>query len=303
MISKNIVGFGVELEGAWEGGNTMVKGDGSVYFEAESEYHIRDEYAIGEIAMPPYRTMSVLKNHLATNWPDAFNETCGMHIHMEISPLAWLVLGSQEGYDAFIMKAKRHFLDLFNDGKTVFSSVLSRLAGNHEYCDGDFVVEAGLLGRISSRYHILNGLAYRRHGTLELRVWPQLEYIEGMEMINFTVKGIEEVIAESKIIDNISDRIIGADRVLTEANGVPTMAEMRKEKSKRFNRDARIDSSLARARRVLRHSRGERCADLDCMSCHGEFVGEVAGPAPIPESPPQRSDRHLISGFAETVTE
>ena len=132
------------------------------------------------------------------------------------------------------------------------------------------MVEQGLLGRVSSRYFIFNGGAYRRHGTLELRVWPQLDFEDGMELIKFTAKGIEEVISESRIIDDIPDAIIGEDRVLTEEDSkVPTMAEMRKKRKERYTGGPPMMSSSARTLRDIRHSRGDRCADPNCGLCAG----------------------------------
>lgn len=234
MISKNISQFGVELEGAWIPGHGSgeVKGDGSVYFrEEDGELFILDDCIIGEIALPPFDDLDTLRERLRADWPEHFNLSCGMHIHMELSSLGWMVFGNRLGHDLFVSKAKTFARDKYDNGDSEYGAVLDRLDGENEYCRGHFCVDKALINAADGRYYIFNGASYQRHNTLELRVWPQLNLQHGLELIDFTAMTVEEVIKDvGKLEDLIWDPHLEKNSELTEGKVIPSFKEVRAKK-------------------------------------------------------------------------
>lgn len=189
MISKHITSLGVEIEGGWEGSRWAdeIKEDCSVK-------NLACDY-VGEIALRPYKTLSSLYLNLEDRWPTDWNETCGMHIHMMLEPIGWMVLASEEGYRAYLKQLKDFARQQSADGSEGFREALRRLAGTNEYCSDMLMIERGLMGQdTTGRYWILNSQSYYNHKTLEMRAWPQAEVSEGLAMIRETVEAVEAVI-------------------------------------------------------------------------------------------------------------
>ena len=97
MISK-IKYYGIEFEGCWENEPCGFKGDGSVYFNDESE----DENYIGEVASIPL-TEYKLYRWIKENYPSHTNKSCGLHVHLSFTTnYAYQRLMSKQFFDKFI---------------------------------------------------------------------------------------------------------------------------------------------------------------------------------------------------------
>lgn len=225
MISRHIFKMGVELEGAWASAPTNWKEDGSVGFregeicdcfpgpDEEDDEEIgacscRSGYAVGEVATLPYAQQDELKDHLHDVWPDYWNSSCGMHIHMEMDSLVWLVLSQEPKHALFLSQARRFCRVKVAKGQQQYQQALHRLTGNNTFCSTSFGMTRALQRETTSRYFAFNGAAYHRYGTFELRIWPQLDLASGIELIDFTIKQLEKMVREFSKQDGVVEDLV-----------------------------------------------------------------------------------------------
>jgi hypothetical protein len=243
---RHWVRAGVELEGGWNkprrslervfGRKGQIKGDGSVSVNAAGH--------IGEFSTRPYKSEEALKATVFQAYPDAVNDTCGMHVHT-----SW-TLGD------YVKLADPRFAPFFRDKMAEFAGTLprsrartaleTRLAGQNHFCQVNQATDGArhLEQQNVDRYRQLNYCWYR-HNTLECRLLPMFDTKEGAwaairKLLNIyeewlngygdlpDVAGIE--FKESENVDDVIRRDIsgrgGDDRLDFEAFTLDTTEEV-----------------------------------------------------------------------------
>lgn len=209
--TQAIKAIGLELEGAWtkyykddkptrqfeQGVKTIRKGkpkflkyDGSVRInknESGCEY-------IGEIASKPMQPRAIT-SWVRRNQPDAFNKTCGAHMHISTK--------SQGDYICLTDNAfwKTFKKQLAKWGKTKQfkknHQFWKRYEGDNTYCKPDFI-PAKQLHANTNRYTQIN-FCWSKHGTLEFRILPIFETADLQIEAFFTlIKIVESYLENNK---------------------------------------------------------------------------------------------------------
>lgn len=154
--------IGVELEGGWNGNVPFqLEHDGSV--------HVTADYT-GEVPSPPLRPQEVV-SWMREHYPDAVNDTCGMHVHVSVK---------HQWHYARLMD--KEFFDFLKTSLAAWGKKLSireehpfwaRLRGGNDYCKDEFHPELQIQHRDKGgeRYTMLN-YTWSRYRTVECRVLP-----------------------------------------------------------------------------------------------------------------------------------
>lgn len=171
---------GVELEGGWNrsrralepifGRKGHIKGDGSVSVNASGH--------IGEFSTRPYRDVNALWATVNQAYPDAVNDTCGMHVHTSWTLGDYVKLADKR-FHPFFREKMRLFAESLPNGRAK-RALQARLAGSNHFCqvNQDTDGERHLKQEPVDRYRQLNYCWYR-HNTLECRLLPMFDTKEG----------------------------------------------------------------------------------------------------------------------------
>lgn len=205
---KHIDKLGVELEGAWITRRSDMKGDGSVHIVGNSHYITKvghfvtpsqnpkhDSLREGELNSPPGKLLPIL-DYIKTNYPDAVNISCGLHIHFSFkSPNAYVLLASMEFYKYFIAELNRWGLEKKIPSTHTF---WNRLKGRNEFCNGDPEENISCLKEDhGDRYYALNFASYHKHKTMECRILPMFETASlSLEAVTAVVSIVEKYLQE-----------------------------------------------------------------------------------------------------------
>jgi hypothetical protein len=169
MDFKAIDKVGIELEGGWVAGHVLPAGarrvgDGSVHVMGQFAHH-------GEVVSAPMATMAEVEAYLTAAYPDAHNQSCGMHVHVSFK--------STVDYSRLMTLA---FWQYFSDRMNAWGQRVrlpashlfwQRLAGLNTYCQKVFRPDEQAEARVktSARYAQLN-YCFKFHGTIECRLAP-----------------------------------------------------------------------------------------------------------------------------------
>ena len=186
--TKAINAIGIELEGGWtryytaagkpiryhdegckiirNGKPKMLKHDGSVSMDKSNS---GCDY-VGEIASKPMQPRAIT-SWVRRNQPDAFNKTCGAHMHVSTKSTSdYMCLTDHKFWKFFREKLAKW------GNKQKFSKsheFWKRLEGNNQYCKVEHTPEKQL-HEGSNRYTQIN-YCWSKHRTLEFRVLPIFE--------------------------------------------------------------------------------------------------------------------------------
>lgn len=200
---KHIHKIGVELEGAWLTRRSDMKGDGSVRISGRDHYITKVGHFVtpaqnpkhnslreGELNSPAGRIDQIL-SYIKDNYPDAVNNSCGLHVHFSFkSPNAYVLLAGVEFYNYF-----HDQLSEWGKSKKIKQdhSFWTRLAGRNEFCDGDPSENLRCLQEEGDRYYALNFSSYHKHKTMECRVLPMFETAQlSLEAVHAVVSIVEQ---------------------------------------------------------------------------------------------------------------
>jgi len=237
-ISANILRMGIELEGGWcrehlDGDARLrdaMKEDSSVDF-------FGDGLESGEMALGPWSCVTSMKNALRLHWPDETNGSCGMHIHMELSPLAWYALVPSENQTRFLDEAVAWCND--NTGRyPELTDAVPRLLGNNDFCRrNEFATGRALFGGGEDRYSAFNALPYWYQRTLEFRAWPQFERCgTGLFTVDFMIAHVESFVKalrgrEAELLHRIEEAEETIDEAEARVEPIPShMATVMEQK-------------------------------------------------------------------------
>jgi hypothetical protein len=237
--------IGVELEGGFTrhrrdrspiGGGDW-HGDGSVYMDGHSLW-------CGEAVSPPIKNWTKLASWVKNNYPNRVNRTCGTHMHVSFK--GSYGYSALVGQDSGILDRLEEVLRAWaKDAKLRQSErkwLFNRLDGNNTYCKKIWDPDRALQGRYD-RYSWLNAEAWRKHGTIEIRIlpafWSPGRMLESMAIVlDWMDKEIKEWKGydslshkvESKVARNLKDEQklplkVGMDKILVLNHGDEGLAE------------------------------------------------------------------------------
>ena len=186
--TKAINAIGIELEGGWtryyneagkpiryhdegckiirNGKPKMLKHDGSVYMDKSNS---GCDY-VGEIASKPMQPRAIT-SWVRRNQPDAFNKTCGAHMHVSTKSTSdYMCLTDHKFWQFFREKiAKWGNKKKFDKSHEFWQ----RLEGKNQYCKVEHTPERQM-HEGNNRYTQIN-YCWSKHRTLEFRVLPIFE--------------------------------------------------------------------------------------------------------------------------------
>lgn len=156
----------------------------------EASHSGSPNYRCGEWSSPPIfpTRLTTWASHLTEFWPDSVNDSCGLHMH--------LGLRTPRDYARLIDIGTSFANNLVTMLRDNFESswrswperryALRRLEGTNQYCeimhDENYPTQQ-FLGS-GSRYTAVNFTAFRRYGTVELRILPAIRHADrGIEML------------------------------------------------------------------------------------------------------------------------
>jgi len=185
--TKAIKAIGIELEGAWtryytngvptrtytentdiirQGRPKFMKYDGSVSIDRQDS---GCEY-VGEIASKPMQPRAIT-SWVRRNQPDAFNDTCGAHMHISThSNGDYICLTDKKFWETFRTKIGR-WGNKMNFKKN--HEFWKRYEGKNSYCKPEFKPAEQLYSE-NTRYTQIN-YCWSKHKTLEFRILPIFE--------------------------------------------------------------------------------------------------------------------------------
>lgn len=186
---KYINKVGIELEGGWSErvGDVIrcrprhLKSDGSVCVSLDGIGWV------GEIASHPITpSAQVLGQWIRRNYPDKVNDTCGIHVHVSTlweNDYAKLI---NRDFQVCLFQFLKDFGEKHKLGTN--HELWTRLKGGRSYCKPQWKGNSQFEGGSDDRYTAINFMAYKRHGTVEIRVLP------AFRDAHMAVKGIYTVI-------------------------------------------------------------------------------------------------------------
>lgn len=169
---NRIAAYGIELEGAWPSEPRGAVHDGSV--EGLEDYGY-----MGELPSPILRSLDSVATWIRSNFYEASNETCGMHVHMSFKNLAdYALLMDSEQFQDYLLDGIRDWADA-NSHLSSYHPIYKRLDGENDMCELHFMpdVQAESDCKGHERYNVLN-FCYELHSTLEIRVLPAFDTVE-----------------------------------------------------------------------------------------------------------------------------
>lgn len=176
---------GVELEGGWTDPNFLIGHDGSVNVRAN---------VVGELASPPLLPEE-LEEWMAKHYPDAVNETCGMHVHVSLKSVAsYSALMERPFFDFFVPHLRK-----WGEKKKIIKThpFWARVNGigdwAQRYCKMEFIPEKQVhrKDRHNDRYTALN-YTWARYKTVECRLLPAFKMPKiGISAVTAVMDGFE----------------------------------------------------------------------------------------------------------------
>lgn len=197
--------IGVELEGGWDERPTFYimrnHLDSSVVGEAHDGSVRVNASWVGEVRVGPleFKNLTEWQRVLKCMWPQHTNYSCGMHVHLSFKSIRHydLLANSQ-----VLWPMLRERLEVFQQKNFKFanSRLAKRLKGDNQYCRtnrlGPETAWKQLRGD-EDRYKAVNWCAFPQHGTLEIRVLPQISSpAKGLAMIMTVTNVVEQVIKQ-----------------------------------------------------------------------------------------------------------
>lgn len=174
---KNYINkIGVEIEGGWEDKPDELKCDVSVNNEL-ADY-------TGEVVSYPM-TIDEVKDWILNNYPDATDDSCGLHVHLSfIDNVYYQLLMSRHFYTFYIKK-----MYLFKN-KIGNAYLEDRLNGYNTYCKDEYNPDeqAAATNKECIRYALIN-YCYNQHGTIEFRALPAFDNPrDAVRAVLYTIK-------------------------------------------------------------------------------------------------------------------
>ena len=180
---------GIELEGGWADKYRLTGGtwqlDGSVRVQARH---------VGEYVSRPILPVEIAP-WVTTNYPQAVNSSCGMHVHISVSSKLRYAHLMDKCFVRYVLKRFQQW----GKSHTIKSGAFwSRLRGGNEYCQRpkelyipDEQVRAKAKGR-APRYSVVN-YCYGLHKTVELRLLPMFkDPLIGITAIHFYLETVDK---------------------------------------------------------------------------------------------------------------
>lgn len=185
---KFIDKIGVELEGGWTDPDFLIGHDGSVNVRAN---------VVGELASPILNPEDV-EDWVTKHYPDAINNTCGLHVHISLKHVLHYSLLMERTFFDFFTKS----LLAWGKEKNIIKShpFWDRLAGTNRYCKNEFIPERQVFHkqRHENRYTMLN-YTWAKFNTIECRVLPGFKMAKiGISAILKVMDLFEEYLASLK---------------------------------------------------------------------------------------------------------
>jgi hypothetical protein len=182
---------GVELEGGWTKipAGTRIGHDGSVHVgHGDSLDQDHPIVHIGELPSPPL-SPEELPGWMAKFYPQAVNQTCGMHVHLSFKNAMSYQRIMVNTYPATILAEVELWAKKVGLPKD--HAIWDRLAGKSRYCQHIFSADEQATNaakdfdqnREGNRYSVVN-YCYGRYTTAECRLLPMMKTPEqGLEAV------------------------------------------------------------------------------------------------------------------------
>jgi len=204
MKLEHIRAIGFEVEGGWKK-DRVIREDSENYrkgFHSDgSVSNIRASFPVwaGEYASEPLLNYENLIETMEEEWPDMWNSSCGMHVHISTQSMQkYSTLMDQVFYRAFKKEISKVLIPSITDMNTqqIFAD---RLAGHNTYCKTGWRSDAQAQqnDKGSLRYHHLN-FCWKLHGTMEVRVPPMMSLNDGKTTMKWIVEFTEKYLNKKK---------------------------------------------------------------------------------------------------------
>lgn len=185
---KFVKQVGVELEGGWTNPSFDIGGDGSV--------NVKANY-VGEVASPALNPEEVAA-WVLKHYPDAVNETCGIHVHVSLSRTLYYARVMEYEFQEYLLKR----LEKWGTEKKVNPQhpFWGRLRGENTYCTLKHWPERQIKrqDKHGERYTALN-YTWARFGTVECRLLPAFKLQERASQAIFQIiNSFEDFMKEYK---------------------------------------------------------------------------------------------------------
>lgn len=166
---NRIAAYGIELEGAWPSEPANAVHDGSID-------GLEDYGYMGEVPSPILRSLESVATWIRSNFYEASNDSCGMHVHMSFKNMAdYALLMDDIAFQEYILDGLRDWAD---DNSHISSDhpIYDRLNGINDMCELNWCPSKQATSNCKGpeRYNVLN-FCYELHSTLEVRVLPAFD--------------------------------------------------------------------------------------------------------------------------------
>lgn len=186
-------------------------------------------YAVGEIVGPPIAPAAMTK-WLTKYFPQHFDKTCGLHIHMSFNYLRHYMQLMVPEFQATVLHEMRKWAE--EKGLDAKNPLWDRLDGKSVYCNHQFWADEQVgttrkdydKNRAGNRYTAIH-YAFARHGTIECRLMPMMSLelsVSAMQRIMDvtnaflvrTAKRVERMQIEVVPIDELERPYVEQRRIL-----------------------------------------------------------------------------------------
>lgn len=191
---KNRLSFiGVELEGGWKSlpAGTRLARDGSVFAQGAPRGFDANTMKMGEMPSPILEPATVPR-WMKKYYPDFFDVTCGLHVHMSFKTAQHYEALMKEDYQDTLL----HYLEKWGHevGIAKTHTFWDRIKGKNQFCTKNFWPDRQVLAKSKvydhanpgNRYTVLN-FCWGLHGTIECRVLPMLPDV------NMAIAGVRTI--------------------------------------------------------------------------------------------------------------
>lgn len=178
--------IGIELEGAWDKRPPDYRrliDDGSVTLDGD--------YHSGELPSPKfYSGKNTWKNWVKNNYPARVGPSCGLHVHMSFKEIGHytIILENASKYQEILIGSLKEWGKKNNITNRSF---WDRLNNKNYFCKHSVDPDNILIEKYDAddeRHKAVNFCAFKKHGTLEIRV------LSAFYRSEWAIKAIETII-------------------------------------------------------------------------------------------------------------
>lgn len=227
---KYIDKIGYEIEGLWWDNcydlESILGGsftdDGSLYFNerdiediemsnSKNKKNVVYHSKLIEYRSRPRSKLSTIKKDIATikKYFITGNSTCGFHIHFSFKrPEITSLLVSRTFEDCFLNTISARFTKMYNERKDNSYCMTDRLLNKDR-------VLRGFFNGLGDRYRAVNYNSFKKHGTIEIRLFDMLDIENCFSYIRFSADTIEKYLQKA-IKEKVENRIERPNKIVKE---------------------------------------------------------------------------------------